>query len=250
MGNIKKQIIYYTITFTVSFFLGVLFDHYVLCKSIDCLEDEVKAHGSGLEIVVQSEQEQEEKHKSITQEDGCTMYIDVSGALRSPGVYCLDSDALIIDAVNKAGGFTRDAAVKFIHRRINLAQPLVNNQKLYFPYQNELICQLKPVLDEGKKVEAMHQEPVIYLPTTEPYIDQDPTTTTSPDSSTSTNNTDAQCVNINTATKEQLTTLSGVGEATAEKIIQGRPYAQVEDLLNVSGIGEATLENVQDMVCI
>jgi competence protein ComEA len=57
-------------------------------------------------------------------------------------------------------------------------------------------------------------------------------------------------VNINTATKEELTTLNGVGESTAEKIIMGRPYTQVEDLLNVSGIGEATLEKFKDMVCI
>jgi DNA uptake protein ComE-like DNA-binding protein len=45
-------------------------------------------------------------------------------------------------------------------------------------------------------------------------------------------------------------TLNGVGESTAEKIIMGRPYAQIEDLLNVSGIGEATLAKFEDMICI
>ena len=248
MGNIKKQIIYYSITFVIAFFLGLLFDHYVLCKPTDCQEQDVK--GRELEIVVENDKEEDPKHKTVTQEDGCTMYIDVSGALRNPGVYCLENDSIIIDAVNKAGGFSRDAATKFIYRRINLAQPLVSNQKLYFPYENELVCQLKPVLDEGKKVEVLYEEPVIYLPTTEPYIDQDPTTTTPPGSGNTTNNDDTECVNINTATKEQLATLNGVGDSTAEKIIQGRPYSKVEDLLNVSGIGEVTLEKFKDIACV
>lgn len=248
MGNIKKQIIYYSITFIVAFFLGLFFNHYVLCKDTDCQEQEVK--GKELEIIVENDQEEEIKDKSVTQEDGCTMYIDVSGALKNPGVYCLENEALIIDAVNKAGGFNKDAATKFIYRSINLAQPLVNNQKLYFPYENELVCQLKPVLDEGKKIEVIYEEPVIYLPTVEPYIDQDPTTAPPPEGSNPTDNDDTECVNINTATKEQLTTLNGVGESTAEKIIKGRPYTQVEDLLNVSGIGEATLKKFKDIACV
>jgi competence protein ComEA len=252
MGDIKKQIIYYSITFVIAFFFGVLFDHYVLCKPLEVGVEE--GGESELEIVVKGEEDKKEKveeeDKSVVQEGGCTMYIDVSGALRNPGVYCLEKGALIVDAVNKAGGLTKDAASKFIYRRINLAQPLVDNQKLYFPFEEELVCELKPVLEEGKKVEVIYEEPVIFLPTTEPYIDQDPTTTPSPDSSASTEEDDTECVNINSATKEELTTLSGVGESTAEKIIQGRPYEQIDDLLDVSGIGESTLENIGAMICI
>jgi competence protein ComEA len=258
MGDIKKQIIYYTITFVVAFFLGVLFDHYVLCSDMEVVEEaspEVQIELKGEE---ESENEGEYndgetgqiKEKTVNQEDGCTMYIDVSGALRNPGVYCLESDALIVDAVNRAGGFTKDAASKFINRRINLAQPLVNNQKLYFPFQEELVCELKPLLDEGKKVVVTYEEPVVYLPTTEPYIDQNPATTTPPDVDSPGEIEEGECVNINTASKDELITLSGVGESTAEKIIQGRPYEQVEDLLDVSGIGEVTLANIEAMVCI
>ena len=248
MENIKKQIIYYALVFVVAFFLGVFFDHYVLCKNS---VEEVKTEKSTeLEIVVESKKEEEIQHESIKQERGCTLYVDVSGALKSPGVYCLEGDSLVVDAVNKAGGFSMDAASKFIYRKINLAQPLVNNQKLYFPYEKELVCELKPLSDEGKKIEVKFNEPVIYLPTTEPYIDQNTPPSLPPNSSGSTNSDDIQCVNINTATKEQLVTLNGVGDSTAEKIIQGRPYAQVEDLLNVSGIGEATLKKFKEMICI
>lgn len=52
-------------------------------------------------------------------------------------------------------------------------------------------------------------------------------------------------VNVNTAKVELLVTLPGVGPATAEKIIKGRPYTKPEDLLKVPGIGEKTLEKMK-----
>jgi competence protein ComEA len=232
----------------ISFLFGVFFDHYILQKSFD-LEQKPQEE---LEILLQEEEEGKKKDKLISKEEGCSIYVDVSGSLRNPGVYCLESNALIIDAVNKAGGFSKDAATKFISRKINLAQPLIDNQKLYFPFENELICQLEPLVEESKKIENMFVTPVTTLPTTEPYSDTDQNTTPSSSNSgtDSTNENNTQCVNINTATKEQLVTLNGVGEVTAEKIIQGRPYSKVEDLLNVSGIGEATLNKFKDQVCI
>lgn len=249
MKNIQKKTIYYfLLTFVISFSLGLLFDHFVLQKSFD-LEQKPKEE---LKIVTQIEQEEEKKDKHISKEQGCSMYVDVSGALKNPGVYCLDADSLIIDAVNKAGGFSRESASKFISRKINLAQPLVNNQKLYFPFENELVCQIRPLVEESENIESTNTIPVTTLPTTEPYSDpvQNTTTTSSLDSTNPTNNTDVQCVNINTATKEQLITLNGVGESTATKIIQARPYSAIEDLLNVSGIGEATLNKFKDQLCI
>jgi competence protein ComEA len=257
MEDIKRKILHYGITFVISFTLGILFDHYVLCKSPSVEDSEVKGEQEQVEIVVQSEDREEantqtpsQEHKIPSQEQGCTIYIDVSGALKKPGVYCLEERALVIDAVNKAGGFSKEASTDFIYRKINLAQPLVNNQKLYFPKKKELVCELKPLLDEGNSISGTYNEPVTQLPTTEPYIDQNPPPLVPPDTTNPTNNQDSGCVNINTATKEELTTLNGVGESTAEKIIMGRPYTQVEDLLNVSGIGEATLEKFKDMVCI
>jgi competence protein ComEA len=218
---------------------------------------EVKGEQEEVEILVGSEEREESGSQASPQlpkipskEQGCTMYIDASGALKNPGVYCLEDGALVIDAVNKAGGFSKEASTAFIHRSFNLAQPLVNNQKLYFPKREELVCELKPLLDEGQSISGTYNEPVTQLPTTEPYIDQNPPPLSSPDTTNPTNNQDGECVNINTATKEELTTLNGVGESTAEKIIMGRPYTKVEDLLNVSGIGEATLEKFKEMVCI
>lgn len=241
MKNISKQTIYYiSLTFVISFTLGIFFDHYILHKSVEIEQNPIQ--DVGLEV-----QKNKPKDKTYTTETGCSIYVDVGGSVKSPGVFCLDSGAMVIDAVNKAGGFSKDSANRFITRNINLAQPLINNQKIYFPFQEELICQFQTPKEPTKQT-----EPITQLPTIPPYTDIDQTTTTTTDTNTSNanNTSNTQCVNINTATKEQLVTLNGVGESTAEKIIQGRPYTVVDDLLNVAGIGESTLEKFRSEVCI
>ena len=57
-------------------------------------------------------------------------------------------------------------------------------------------------------------------------------------------------VNLNTASLEELDTLSGVGPSTAQKIIDSRPYKAIEDLKNVPGIGDARFEELKDKVTI
>lgn len=61
-------------------------------------------------------------------------------------------------------------------------------------------------------------------------------------------------VNINTASKEQLMTLKGIGEVKAQAILdyraQNGPFRSAEELLNVKGIGEKTLENIRAQITI
>lgn len=61
-------------------------------------------------------------------------------------------------------------------------------------------------------------------------------------------------VNINTASAEELTTLDGVGEATAKKIVADRlkngPFSSVEDIKRVSGIGDKKFEALKDFICV
>ena len=55
-------------------------------------------------------------------------------------------------------------------------------------------------------------------------------------------------IDINSADAALLTSLPGVGEKTAERIIESRPYRSIEDLLNVEGIGEKTLNGMRDRI--
>lgn len=61
-------------------------------------------------------------------------------------------------------------------------------------------------------------------------------------------------VNINTATKDELVTLDGIGDSYAERIIMFRdkngPFQKPEDILKIKGIGEKTFEANQDRIIV
>ena len=64
----------------------------------------------------------------------------------------------------------------------------------------------------------------------------------------------ADTININTASKEELMQLEGVGSAIAERIVEYReangPFEAPEDIMNVKGIGESTYEKNKDRITV
>ena len=61
-------------------------------------------------------------------------------------------------------------------------------------------------------------------------------------------------ININTASKEELMTLSGIGEVIAQRIIEYRDehgkFSSIEEIKNVTGIGEVRFSNIKDQITV
>ncbi|MFJ8262231.1 helix-hairpin-helix domain-containing protein [Rummeliibacillus sp. NPDC094406] len=155
-----------------------------------------------------------------------SIMVDVKGAVKNPGVYKLDADSRVIDAILLAGGYAKNAQ----SRQINHAQKLQDEMVIYVP-------------QKGEKVEE-----VLAVSSAE-------TTTSVPSTQDGTMNTaKSDLVNINTADESGLTTLNGIGPAKAKAIIAYRtengPFKTIEDLKNVTGIGEKTFESLKDYLTI
>lgn len=227
--SIRKSIFLSIVCFAIGLVGGFFSSRYLL-PQVEVLQEDLKE-----EKIYQVEHNVcpvEEKPIDL-----CNIFVDISGALSNPGVYCFKSGDLVIDAVKRAGGFSKNISIEYVARSINLAKQLSANQKIYFPSQNELLCDLKPFT--LKEQDIIPAEPIVAPSDPPETTDDTPPGDNSP-----------VCININMATITELDSLNGIGPSTAQKIIDNRPYIIIEDLLKVSGIGEATYNKFKDNICI
>ncbi|HQM15754.1 MAG TPA: ComEA family DNA-binding protein [Candidatus Woesebacteria bacterium] len=178
--------------------------------------------------------------------------IEVFGAVAQPGVFYLPSDARIIDAINIAGGLTDQADQERLHQQLNMAQKISDEQKIRVPsIQDQTLTEKLTLycrnLTEIEKLSAQtdQKEQQSYA-----WFDETTTQNEANSQAEETADTTNKCISINSASSNQLQTLSGVGEKTAELIIAGRPYLKIDDLTSVKGIGEATLQKLEPFICL
>jgi competence protein ComEA len=147
---------------------------------------------------------------------GGRLVIHVAGAVRVPGVYRLRSGARVDDAVQRAGGATRRADLG----GLNLAAELEDGRQV-----------LVPERARGGGAAGAAAGGV-----------------TAPEPAP------GQPLNLNTATLEQLDTLSGIGPLTAQKILDFREerggFGSVEELGEIPGIGEKRLATLREEVTL
>ncbi len=144
------------------------------------------------EIIISEEQNTTEKTTKELKSSEEQIIIHIAGEIQNPGIIKTTEGARIADIIEKAGGLKEEADLT----DINLAYPVEDGQKIIIPKQGE------------KKEEYITEESGI----------KEEVTTTKPSQEANQTKT----INLNKATKEELQTLQGIGEATAEKIITYR----------------------------
>ncbi|WP_281678816.1 ComEA family DNA-binding protein [Synergistes jonesii] len=142
----------------------------------------------------------------------------VTGAVKRPGVYEVSPGARVYEALSAAGGFADGAD----QEAVNLAAKLEDGEHVKFLRKGELQSQsaAAPAQSYGSQRQAIA----------------------------------AVKVNINTAGRSELRTINGVGEKTAQMIIDYRTkngkFARVEDVMNIGGIGAKRYEMIKDQITV
>lgn len=149
----------------------------------------------------------------------------VSGAVQTPDVYRLPPNSIIKDALLAAGGPTEEADLA----AVNLALVLQDQQQIHIPALRDE-APTPPMVRGGNPVPATQ--------TSNTASSATPGPTATP-----------RLININQANLNELTLITGVGPATAQKIIAYReehgPFSTLEGIMEVKGIGPVTFEKMK-----
>lgn len=150
--------------------------------------------------------------------DVVKMYVDIKGAVKLPGMYEVTSDMRVLNVIDMAGGLKETAD----DSQVNFSQRIEDQMVIYIPVEGE---ELSETVIAGSNSNTAN-------------ISKD----------------EEGKINLNQATKEELMTLSGVGEKKAEKIIEYREengsFKTIEDLKNVNGFGEKSFESLEKYISI
>jgi competence protein ComEA len=151
--------------------------------------------------------------------EGVTVH--VAGAVATPGVYELDGDARVIDAVESAGGGVPEADLD----RLNLAEKLVDGERVLVQKVGDPAA---PAVPAGSGLPAGGAPGAPGVP--------------------------AGPVNVNTAGQAELETLPGIGPTLAQAIIAERErrggFRAVNELRSVRGIGDKRFADLEPLVTI
>lgn len=163
----------------------------------------------------------EDNSENIIKQEFEKIKVHISGEVKNPGIYELESGSRIQDAIDIAGGQSEQADLD----KVNLAYELEDGQKIKIPGIFEL------------------ESEYIYSDSGENVIVSDKNVSVSKSK-----------ININKATAEELEKISGVGPSLASKIIlyreQNGKFEDIEDLKNVSGIGDRKFETIKEYIVV
>ena len=182
----------------------------------------------------------EKEEKKENKEKETKVLVDVKGEVNTPGVYDLTNNNTVIDAINKAGGLTKNSDTS----NLNLSKKL----------EDEMVI----IVYSKSEIKEM-EEPKVQCPPCNDACIKEEDEKAKLDASEKTESKEENeavtgKVNINTATSSELQTLNGIGEAKAKAIIEYREkngnFEKIEDIKNVSGIGDSVYDKIKDNITV
>ena len=182
-----------------------------------CGSEELIITNSKEEITAEDSSVSEDDIQYTDETENESVCVYVCGAVVNEGVYYLDASARKEEALFAAGGYAEGAASGYI----NLAEKVTDGERIYFPFENEITesDMISDNISSDKEI-----------------------------------NSESSKVNINTAGKEELMTLPGIGESKAQLIIDYRNenngFDSIEELMNIDGIKEGIFNKIKDYVTV
>lgn len=172
------------------------------------------------------------------------IYVDIKGAIKNPGVYEVDEDTIVNEVIEKAGGLLENADTSII----NLARR-VEDGDLIIIYTKEEVANSN-ILEKETVIKVVDNECVCPNIQNDGCINDEITGNIGSDNDIEENKT----ININIATQDELMTITGIGEAKANAIIEYRKehgkFDTIEDIMNVSGIGESLFAKIKNYITV
>lgn len=166
-------------------------------------------------VVTENEELLSEEIPLPSESDPILLYIYVCGEIQNPGVYQMPEGSRVCDVFVEAGGLTKKAAADYW----NQARLLVDGEMIYVPTQEEAEERI-PEAQSGSAEEK---------------------------------GSDGK-ININTASKEMLMQIPGIGESKALAIIAYRQehgsFSEIEDVMQVEGIKDGVFAKMKDYIVV
>ena len=162
------------------------------------------------------------------------IYIDIKGSVNKPGVYKIDSNSRVIDAINKAEGLKEGADTSLI----NLSAKLHDEMYIYIYSKEEVVNFIKVNEEKNQKIDECKKTNEVCI--NKEVIKEDDIVDNK--------------ININKASISELKLLPNIGDAKAQAIIDYRNsvsfFKTIEDIKNVSGIGDSLFDKIKDLITV
>ena len=237
----RRQIVILAVVFVISVVGSVsysLISNFILenDKDVTIVEDNT---------FIENEDLNEKKDNALVKDENEVLKmltVDIKGAVLNPGVYEVEEGKRVQDVITLASGLREDADVTLI----NLSKRVEDEMVIIVYTKDEVLAFKEKDKDEAVIV------PIVTCPMIP--IENDACVIEESNNSDSDVENQESKISINTASLEELMTLSGIGESKARGIISYREenggFKSIEDILNVSGIGESVFAKIKDYIII